>query len=191
MNPVFAQDIENKYPEYYYDVLGNFSIGFLVPEAIGTNFIAEGYELWNGVQLEGRVYVNDKVAVGAQFQAFKGRVVDPTVVGALDATGFTHGFVFGSYNPFTRDNNMLLELALGAGYMNYRNEKEFQRFYDTGFSLMANATLSYRFTKWLGVYGAIQHLWDFSKIATANSLRNSYNSVSIITPSLGLRFYFL
>ena len=51
-------------PDYYYDVLGEASVGFLIPSAFRDNYIAEGYALDPGIQIRGGIRVDPKLLLG-------------------------------------------------------------------------------------------------------------------------------
>lgn len=175
----------------YYDVLGNAKVGFLMPTGYGNNFLSDGYDTWNGIHLDGKVYIERRISLGIQLQFFKGRVTNQEIVGTVDASRFTHGFVFGSYNPFGKNSDWTLELGLGLGFVDLRNEVGFQRFNDSGFALMAQSELSYRINKWLGLYLLLQNNWDFLSIDAPEEIKKNFNNLQIFAPSAGLKFYML
>ncbi|MDT0606192.1 hypothetical protein [Croceitalea rosinachiae] len=188
-----AQEDEemNEKPGYYYDVIGQGKIGFLVPSAYGNNFIADGYDTWNGVNIEAQVNAGERLLLGLQFQAFKGRVMDQELVGPINASSITHFFVSAGYSLLENKNDFQIEATIGFGSATLRNERDFRRFNDTGFAMMASLNFSYRLNYWLGFYIGLQNNWDFWSIERPSELDSVFGNTSIFSPSVGLKFYVL
>ncbi|GMN10111.1 hypothetical protein MTsPCn9_14740 [Croceitalea sp. MTPC9] len=184
-------DQENQKPDYYYDVLGQVKIGFLVPSAYGNNFISEGYDTWNGVHIDAQIKLRERLLLGLQYQAFKGRVTDQELVGPIDASGITHFFATFGYALLEKRNNFQIEGNVGFGGVTLRNENGFRRFNDNGFAIMANVNFSYRLNYWLGFYLSVQNNWDFWSIERPSELDDIFGKTSFFMPSLGVKFYIL
>jgi len=187
-----AQDMEQmERPPWYHEVLATAKIGFLAPTAHGSNFLADGYDTWNGIHLDAKAYFKEKTGIGVQLQYFKGRVVDQELVGAIDASRINHSLVYVSYNPFSRESDWLFEVNAGLGWIDIRNEKGEQRFNDSGFALMAGVELSYRLDTWIGIYVMVQNNWGFLHIDTAKEIEDDFNTIQTFSPSIGFKFYIL
>ncbi|NQZ43195.1 MAG: hypothetical protein HRT65_02715 [Flavobacteriaceae bacterium] len=187
---VTGQEETTPKPDYYYDVLGTAQLGYLIPSTFGESYL-DGYDFWNGFHFDAKAYVNEQIALGVQVEAFKGRVIDPTLVGAIDASRVIHGYAVGSYIPFDRKKDLLFEVGMGLGFIDIRNEKGVQRFHDTGFSVMVNAQVSYRLNKWFGLYARAQANWGFLDIEAAPEIDDLFNSSQFFSPSLGIRVFIL
>ncbi|MDT0620552.1 hypothetical protein [Croceitalea vernalis] len=190
---LFAQEaqVSTDKGDYYYDILGQGKVGFLSPLAYGSNFIADGYDTWNGVNIEAQIKLNHNLLIGLQLQAFKGRVIDQELVGPIDASGMTHFFVTTGYSLLDKKKDIQLEASIGLGSVTLRNERDFRRFNDSGFALMANLNFSYRLNYWLGFYLGLQNNWDFWSIERPSELDDVFGNTSIFAPSFGLKFYVL
>jgi hypothetical protein len=189
---VFCQEDQKEWPAYYFDVLGNLKIGMLLPNSDGDNFLSDGYETNFGLHLEGKVFVHRKIALGLQYQFYKGNVTDQSLVGAFDSSIIAHGLLFGIYNFFNSKSRFALETGLGSGFIRLRNKKKgFPRFTDSGFSIAVMAEVSYRFNKSIGAYIQFQNNWSFLSIEASKEIRNDFNSTRIFSPSFGLKFYIL
>jgi hypothetical protein len=190
---IYAQqaDEENEKPSYYYDTLGQAKIGFLSPIAYGDNFIANGYDTWNGVDISAQIVIEDRLLLGLQYQGFKGRVIDQELVGPIDASTITHFFVTAGYSLLEKRNDFHVEGNIGIGGVGLRNERGLRRFNDNGFAVMANLDLSYRINYWLAFYLNIQNNWDFWSIERPTELDDVFGTSSFFMPSVGLKFYIL
>lgn len=182
---------DNQKPNYYYDVLGQVKIGFLVPNAYGSNFVAEGYDTWNGINLEAQVVLKERILLGLQFQAFKGRVIDQELVGPVDASGFSSFFLTAGYAFQSNQSNFQIDANIGFGNLTLRNERGFRRFNDNGLALMANIGCSYRLNYWFGFYVSLQNNWNFWTINRAQELDDIFGNTPIFAPSVGIKFYIL
>lgn len=186
--------VENRYPAYYYDLLGSGKIGMLLPHPYGDNSLSEAYNTGNGIQLEAKVHVNNTFGLGLQYQVFKGQVTNQVLIGGIDASRITHVFALISINHLKLKRNWRLETDLGVGYLEFRNERgPTIEFKDTGVALKVSASLSYRFGNWIGAYMQVQNNWGFLAIDTADipEIREVLRRTTLFTPSFGLRFYVL
>lgn len=178
-------------PSYYYEVLGQGKIGFLVPSAYGDSFIADGYDTWNGIHIEAQARVKGRWMAGLQYQVFKGRVTNQELVGPIEASSLTHFFITGGYSLLEGKRDFQIQANMGLGWATLRNERGFQRFNDRGFALMAGVDFSYRLNYWLGFYINLQNNWDFWSIERPSELDDVFGTTSVFTPSVGLKFYIL
>ena len=176
-------------PSYYYDVLGEASVGLIFPQAIGEGFIKEGYSLDPGLQLKGGVLVDPKWVLGVDLQFYSGQVVDPSLVGNYRGTNFRRLLVFGQYNLLPVKSAIALRLGLQGGYIYHGNYTETERFRDDGISLGLQAEVSYRFSTTFGMYIQAQWVQEWLNIKAAESVQSEFDSSGYLIPGIGLRMY--
>ena len=186
-----GQDITEAKKDRYRDYLGDLGISYIVPIAYGTNFLSDGYDVRNGFNLRALVFVNERLALGAQFNHFKGEVTDISKVGNIESTGISHYNVLSGYSLLDRNNKLRLVTGLGVGYATYVNRLGNSKFNDDGFSLVAFIECSYRLGKVLGIYLDIQNNVDFMSIDSAQGQNDFFKRARIYAPSVGIRFYVL
>ena len=176
-------------PSYYYDVLGEASVGLVLPQALGDGFIKEGYTLDPGVQFKAGILVDPKLVLGVDLQLYSGQVTEPTLVGNYRGTNFRRLLVFGQYNLLPVKSDLALRLGLQGGYIYHGNYTETERFRDDGYSLGIQSELSYRFSTTFGLYLQAQWMQEWLNIKTAESVQSEFDSVQSFIPGFGLRVY--
>ena len=58
------------------DILGEIGVSHVLPQAWGDNFVSKGYDLNNGLNVEGIVLISKKWHIGAQYGYFKGNITN-------------------------------------------------------------------------------------------------------------------
>ncbi|WP_108425181.1 hypothetical protein [Flagellimonas amoyensis] len=171
------------------NVLVEFGISYMLPKAYGDNFLSQGYDIRNGINVDGRILVAPKWFVGAQWSQFKGDVIDMEKVGAIEKSGITHIYAVATYTILGNDKQVSVRTGFGAGYVLYRHKQSTTKFMDDGFSVAANLALCYRFSNSLGVFVKLEHYWDFLNIDTAPELETFFRNAQIFAPSIGIKVY--
>lgn len=175
--------------EIDYDVFGELGMGYVLPKAYGDNFLAQGYDIGNGINVNGMILIAPRWLIGAQWGQFKGNVVDVDKVGAIDRTRITHVHAVVAYSILGNDKQVSLRTGFGAGYARYRHKQSTTKFMDDGFSVVANLTFCYRFSNALGVFLKLDQYWDFLNIDTAPELETFFRNTQIFAPSIGIKLY--
>lgn len=167
------------------DVLGKIQVGFILPQAGGTNFVNQGYELNPGFALKGEI-VKNEFSYGGQYNRFDGNVVDISSVGGIDQTTFTHVQVYGGYCP-VKSRVIQLTTHAGFGYAAFINSVGSTRFSDSGFSVLLDAELSFRLSNGFALYLNLAQTWDFLTIETPPEIQSNFNSTRFLIPSFGIQ----
>lgn len=175
--------------EMDHDVLGEIGVSYVLPKPYGNNFLAQGYDIGNGINVDGKILMAPQWLVGAQWSQFKADVVDVEKVGAIDRTRITHVHAVVAYSILGSDKQVSLRTGFGAGYAQYRHKQSTTKFMDDGFSVVANLTFCYRFSNALGVFLKLDQYWDFLNIDTAPELETFFRNTQIIAPSIGIKLY--
>ncbi len=176
-------------PDYYYDVLGEASVGFLMPSAFGDNYIAEGYSLDPGIQIRGGIRVDPKLLLGGDFQFYYGRVTNPEITGAFRGSNIRRLMVFGQYNLLDERSDLAVQAGLEFGVVILDNHIAAEEFRDDGISTGFSLDVSYRFSTTFGVYAHGLLVRDWMNIKTAPGLEDSFKRVDYFIPSVGIRLY--
>ncbi|RDY59872.1 hypothetical protein DX873_11005 [Flagellimonas nanhaiensis] len=175
-------------PVFDDDILGEIGVSYVLPQAWGDNFVSKGYDLKNGLNVEGLVLITKKWQVGAQYGYFKGNVTNIDAVGAILSSRITHIHAVGGYS-ILGTTKFGIRTGLGIGYAKYNHKQSTTKLMDDGFSIATNVSFSYRLGNSMGIYAKLDHYWDFLSIDTAPELTDYFRRTQIFALSIGIKFY--
>nr|WP_297919211.1 hypothetical protein [uncultured Allomuricauda sp.] len=181
----------NRWKKYHYDVLGEVWIGYLNPQFYGDNFLAKAFDVGEGVVLGINGLPDHKWYAGVQFSSFRGNVSNTSRVGFFDSSRIQQIYVTGGYSFSKKESRFSMKGGVGFGYVDLRNERNFERFRDNGFTVMGGLTFSYRLNTFFGLYALLQHQWYFLDIDVPPEERSFFRTVTLFAPSVGIKFSFL
>jgi len=184
---LFAQEVKK---ELESEVTGELGVAYGQPFSFGHNFLAEGYDIGNGFNLDAKILVSSKWLIGTQWSHYKGDVVNISKVGGIDNTSVSHLLATGNYSLLEKNKSMSIRAGLGTGYVLYRHSQSTTKFKDDGFSIVANFDIAYKLSNSFGIYLKIDHYWDFLSVYTAPELENFFRRTQTLSPFIGIRLYF-
>jgi len=187
---ILGQHDDKPWPKGVFELNATGKIGFLRPNIQGDNFINNGYDINNGFQISGEVFINNKITLGLLYNSFDGKVTNQSIVGTIDESTFGNLIISGSYNLLNQNSKFSIQPGLGFGYLWIGNKLSERRFSDSGISLNPFTELSFRINPRIGVYALLQRSWAFLFIDVADELKQNFNSTSIFSTSFGIKLYF-
>lgn len=170
------------------DIHVELSAGIAVPTALGNNFLSKAYAIKTGFTGELALFFNERYFIGYQGVFNEAEVTNTTLVGQYDRSVIRHHYLHGGYSIFPKTSVFGIAAGIGLGHANYKNKKENTIFFDKGFSLMANTKVSYRFSKYVGLYAGVQVSNDFLNIETAPEIQDLFKEARILFVSTGVVF---
>lgn len=159
------------------------------PNALGNNFLSEAYAVKAGFMGELSIFFDERYFIGYQGIFNSSEVENPALVGQFDRSKIQHHYLQSGYSFLPKEHKIGITTAIGVGLARYKNFKEDTKFLDDGFSLMANARLSYRFSSFLGLHTGLQLSNDFMNTKTAPELESFFKNAHTLYVSAGLVFY--
>lgn len=179
------EDDVNKDDAIYVQILS----GIAFPAVLGTNFLSKAYEVKSGFTGELLIFLNDRYFIGYQGVFNSYEVENTSLVGRYDKGAIRHNYVMAGYSFISKNNELGVATALGLGYANYKNKKGNTIFFDNGFSIMANTRITYRFSKYFGLFAGVQVSNDFLTIETAPEINDFFKEARTLYFSTGLVLY--
>lgn len=156
------------------------------PKPLGNNFLSEAYNVKPGFMGELSIFFEKRYFIGYQGIFNTSEVENTALVGQFDKSRIQHHYIQGGYSFLPRKNSLGITAGIGLGLVLYTNFKEDTKFSDNGFSYMANAKGSYRFSKYFGFYAGVQLSHDNLNIQTAPEIENFFKNTNILFFSVGL-----
>lgn len=188
LGPCFAQEAE---PEANVgsSPFVQLYVAAVFPNAMGSNFLSEAYDLNSGFNAELLLFLKERYFMGYQHVFTTANVENTALVGLFDRSNIQHHYLLGGYSFLPRSSKIGFNVGLGMGYVRYRNFKEDTRFFEDGFSVMANARFSYRLSAVVGLQGGLQYASDFLNTKTAPELESFFNNAQTLYFSVGVVLY--
>ncbi len=159
------------------------------PNALGNNFLSEAYSVKAGFMGGLAIFFDEHYFIGYQGIFNSSEVENTDLVGSFDRSKIQHHYLQGGYSFLPKESKIGITTAIGLGFARYKNFKEDTKFLDTGFSLMANTNLSYRFSSFLGLHGGVQLSNDLMNTKTAPELKSFFKNAHTLYFSTGVVFY--
>jgi hypothetical protein len=168
---------------------GQIRLGTIVPAAFGSQNYSDAFTYKVGFTGEFLYYFNDRFFIGYQNMFYNSEVVNTALVGLYNQSTARRHFVTAGYSFFPAENNFDISSSIGIGLVNYKNKKENTKFYDNGFSLMADTKATYRFSDYIGFFVGAQVSHDFLNIKTAPEIQDIFKKGENFYFSAGLVIY--
>jgi uncharacterized membrane protein len=166
--------------------IGSIAIGPYVPIAFGDNFVNNGMDLKLGARLSFKVNVYKGVYIGPYISFFNGDVNNKNLLGNYENT--TNIAVGGIVGYETHIDKFDISIGIGVGESTYQNGgTALNSFEDTATAVWLNPEVSYRFTRYLGLYVATEIRHDFMNIDAPAELEDTFKGVNYLNISFGLR----
>ncbi|MDC6366440.1 MULTISPECIES: hypothetical protein [Flavobacteriaceae] len=175
-------------PMFDEDVFGEIGFSYVLPQALGDNFVSEAYQLKNGINIDAVVVFSPKWFAGAQVSYFGTDISNAALIGAINDTRISHWHALGGYSVLN-SNRVGIKTSLGIGYVKLKHKQSDTKFIDDGFSISTNISFSYRLGNSIGIYAKLNHYWDFLSIETASELHSFFRRTQIFAPSIGIKIY--
>lgn len=170
------------------DTYVELSLGIAIPRALGDNFLSNAYAIKTGLTGEFSLYFDERYFVGYQGIFNASEVADATLVGLYDRSVIRHHYLIGGYSFFPKTSVFGITAGIGLGHASYKNKKENTVFFDKGFSLAAHTKVTYRFSKYVGLYAGVSVSNDFLNIETAPEIKEVFKDARILFVSTGVVF---
>ncbi|QNJ98244.1 porin family protein [Constantimarinum furrinae] len=169
------------------DHFGVFKVGLYVPLVMGDNFANKALKQDAGVEVAFMVNIFDSpVLLGVNFNHFHADVVDPQLVGNYTGADINSIGPMIGYQVLN-DTNWRGTVALGYGFVKYKNSGKNFDFSDSGGSLTVAPSMGYHFSRHIGAYGELAFRRDFLNIESPSELKTFFNGATYISFSLGVR----
>lgn len=183
----FAQDKE-LVKKKKINSIAEIQLGYLVPKAHGNNFLSEALDLGGGYLVDFKLYLSPRFYFGLQKIYFEADVFNQNMVGTYNNSKISHHYAQAGFSSFPVTSKFNILAGGGLGYAYYKNFQLNSKFSDDGFSLMGNVAVNYQFSKFVGLFSAVQLSKDFLSIATAPEQDKFLNNATFSSISFGIQF---
>lgn len=172
-----------------------FELHAMQPIYYGENFISEGYDVSNAVQI-GVTYQGFLKHLSLHFNIglYSGRVERPEIVGFFESSQFTRVSAGVGY-PFKITDKLSLTPSLHYGYVKLGHklrEGEFSvlenEIADDGSFIALEGRAHYAVVEWLEISLGVTNYFDRLRIEVPDSQGQFFNRSNAIAPFLGVRF---
>lgn len=168
---------------------GFIQVGVSHPIQFGENAAAEAYNFSVGFYASGFLYIKPRFLVGSIFNYTTFKVDENANVGFF-TDGFVKRYLFGAGYELINKNDFLFMSTAGMGYVNYRNKTQGENFQDTGTSFYVSSSISKVFLKELQVFAELTFAYDDIRTETPPEIQSFFNNATLLTPAIGVRYYF-
>lgn len=172
-----------------------FELNVMQPIYYGENFISEGYDVSNAIQI-GVTYQGFLKHLSLHFNIglYSGSVERPEIVGFFESSQFTR-ICAGVGYPFKITDKLSFTPSLHYGYVKLGHklrEGEFSvlesEIADDGSFIALDGRAHYAILEWLEISLGVKNYFDRLKIDVPDSQGQFFNRSNAVTPYLGIRF---
>ena len=167
-------------------VEGFIEIAYTQPIFYGNNFISEGYDVKNTINI-GLTKGIHSMVLHLDLNILSSDVVRPEVTGNARDANFTR--VSGGVGyPLDINPRWQFLPSLNIGYLKIGQLFGDEKIRDDGFFINAEVALNYRVVEWIDISLGAQNYFDFISIDAPSEIQSFFNNAQSIYPFLGLRF---
>ncbi len=167
-----------------------FQFAAYQPLSFGNSFASEGLSAALGVDVHFLTNLFDSpVLIGVFYNQFRSEVTKPELIGNYIQSDISNFGIQLGYQAINH-NKWRGTVTAGLGSVAYNNDGAGFSFKDSGTSLQITPSLSYHFTKNIGIFTAIAYRRDFLNIQAPEDFGNFFDSANYLIISLGSRILF-